>query len=116
MEQDPTRQDLAQDPTYTALDLAELQACHQYRTFRNKMVTLAGTAASLCQLALEQPHRPDYQQAWRDAVLAQSRAMTQTGRAYTTWQRARRRTDAAAPAPALAVQFSASGEADGEVA
>lgn len=86
------------DAEYTALHLAEEQACGRYLTARRELTDLAAKAASLGQLATEHPHRLDYQAAWRAAVLDQSRAMSRTGHAYTTWRHAQRRTDTAAPA------------------
>jgi hypothetical protein len=92
------------DPVLTALYLAEEQACQRYLAARQELVELAGRAASLCELAMEQPQRWDYQDAWRQAVLAQSQALMRTGSARTLLQRARRRTDdAARPALALVV-------------
>jgi hypothetical protein len=104
------------DPTYTALHLAEEHACKRYLAARRELVAVAAHAASLGQLATEHPHRLDYQAAWREAVLAQSRAMTRTGSAWTLVQHARRRTDAAAPPPALSVAFSAPVDPDSEAA
>lgn len=109
MEQEPT------DPTYTALQLAEEQACKRYLVARKELMALAARAASLGQLVTEHPYRQDYQTSWRECVLAQSRAVTRTGTAWTLLQRARKRTDAAQP-PALAVSFSAAGDPNGEVA
>lgn len=104
-----------QDPTYTALHLAEEQACRRYLVARKELLALATRAASLGQLVTEHPYRQDYQAEWRNVVLAQSRAVNRTGAAWTLLQRARQRTDAAQP-PALSVRFSASTESNGAVA
>jgi hypothetical protein len=108
MEQEPI------DPTHQALQAAEEQACQRYLAARKELIGLSARAASLGQLVTEHPYRQDYQTAWRDVVLAQSRAVNRTGTAWTLLQRARKRTDAAEPL-ALSVAFSASAP-DGEAA
>lgn len=108
-----------EDPTGTALRLAEERACRRYLVARKELLALATRAASLGQLVTEHPYRADYQAAWRECVLAQSRAVNRTGSAWAALQRARQRTDAAVP-PALSVPFTApftgAVDTDGEVA
>jgi hypothetical protein len=122
MQQHPIVPDLAvqagsaEDPTYVALHQAEERACRRYLVARKELITLAARAASLGRLVTEHPYRQDYQAEWRNVVLAQSRAVTRTGSAWTVLQRARNRTDTAQPAPALSGPFTSAFDADGEVA
>ena len=78
----------------TALRLAEERACAGYLAARKAMVWMAGRAASLRQLADEQPKRADYRAAAANALSAYSHAAQRARLAEHAWQRAQYRPDA----------------------
>lgn len=85
----------AGDATLLALRLSEERACAGYLNARKAMVALAGRAASLGQLVAERPNRVDYRAARNNALAAYGAAAERTRLAWSGWQRAQLRYDAA---------------------
>jgi hypothetical protein len=81
------------DTTLMSLRINEEQACAGYLAARKSMMYLAGRAASLRQLTLEQPKRVDYRDAFNKALSDFNHAGERTRLAYNRWVRAQLRTD-----------------------